>query len=194
MQYFEDHDPTGAVGIYLESFGNPRKFSRIARRLSLTKPVVVATADLTGHRLPPGHEVRTSRAPRGAVNAMLDNSGVIQAGNHDSLMDVLQVLATQPLPEGDRLGILSNSESMGRLLADAAESYGLQASRIIGDLSLEGTQAASQKRLTATLGQLLDEESVDAVAVCLQPSITSDHHDVCSALAQTAREHGKPLV
>lgn len=58
MQYFEDDDATRAVGIYLESFGNPASFSRIARRLSLTKPVVVATTDLMGHRLPPGHEVR----------------------------------------------------------------------------------------------------------------------------------------
>lgn len=194
MQYFEDHDGTGAVGIYLESFGNPRKFSRIARRLSLTKPVVVATGDLTGHRLPPGHEVRTSRAPRGAVDAMLDNSGVIKVGNHDSLMDVLQVLATQPLPAGNRLGILSNSASMGRLLADAGESQGLEPTRILGDLDLEGTRAASAKLLAQRLDELFADEGVDAVAVCLQPSITGHHHDFFDAISTTSRKSGKPLV
>lgn len=194
MQYFEDHEATSAVGIYLESFGNPRKFSRIARRLSLTKPVVVATGDLTGHRLPPGHEVRTSRAPRGAVDAMLDNSGVIKVGNHDSLMDVLQVLATQPLPSGNRVGVLSNSASMSRLLADAGEAQGLKPTRIVGDLDLEGTRAAAEKLLTETLTDLLDDELVDAVAVCLQPSITGHQHDFFGALSRTSAAHGKPLV
>lgn len=194
MQYFEDHEPTGAVGIYLESFGNPRKFSRIARRLSLTKPVVVATGDLTGHQLPPGHEVRTSRAPRGAVDAMLDNSGVIKVGNHDSLMDVLQVLATQPLPTGDNLGILTNSESMGRLLADAAESHGLAAGTVIGDVDMEGTRAAAEKNLRNRLAQLLEDETIDAVALCLRPSVTGHHHDFFRTISQTGSEYAKPLV
>ncbi|WP_300343153.1 GNAT family N-acetyltransferase [Nesterenkonia sp.] len=194
MQYFEDDESTRAVGIYLESFGNPRKFSRIARRLSLSKPVVVATGELTGHRLPPGHEVRTSRAPRGAVDAMLDNSGVIKVGNHDSLMDVLQVLATQPLPAGPRLGILANSASMGRLLADAAESHQLQPAAVVGDLDLEGTRAAAERSLTEALGRMLSDDDVDAVALCLQPNITGDQADFWPAVAETARQHSKPVV
>src|SRR5699024_939574 len=189
-----DHDPTGAVGIYLESFGNPRKFSRIARRLALTKPVVVATGDLTGHRLPPGHQVRTSRAPHGAVDAMLDNSGVIKVGNHDSLMDVLQVLATQPLPAGSSVGILSNSASMGRLLADAAESHGLSATKIIGGLDLEGTRSAAEKHLRAQLAQLFDDERIDAVAVCLQPTVSGHQHNFFRTISQAGSESGKPLV
>ncbi|NLS08795.1 GNAT family N-acetyltransferase [Nesterenkonia sp. MY13] len=194
MQYFEDDDATRAVGVYLESFGNPRKFSRIARRLSLTKPVVVATGDLSGHRLPPGHEVRLSRAPKGAVDAMLKNSGVIQAGNHDSLMDILEVLATQPLPAGNRLGILANSAAMGRLLADAAESHGLEPTTVISDLDLEGTRAVAQENLTTALAQLFEDDDVDSVAVCLQPSITGDHHDHSRAISMTAQQYTKPMV
>ena len=149
--------------------------------------MVVATGDLTGHQLPPGHEVRTSRAPRGAVDAMLDNSGVIKVGNHDSLMDVLQVLATQPLPTGDNLGILTNSESMGRLLADAAESHGLAAGTVIGDVDMEGTRAAAEKNLGNRLAQLLEDETIDAVALCLQPSVTGHHHDLPHHLADRQR-------
>lgn len=194
MQYFEDHEATSAVGVYLESFGNPRKFARIVRRLALTKPVVVGTSDLTGHRLPPGHEVRVSRAPRGAVDAMLDNSGVIKVGNHDSLMDVLQVLATQPLPSGNRLGVVANSPSIGRLLADAAESQSMEAVHVASDLDLEGPRARSEEVLTQALREMFDHEKVDAVALCLQPSITGHQHDYLDAISGVSAEYDKPLV
>lgn len=194
MQYFEDDQATRAVGVYLESFGNPRKFSRIARRLSLTKPVVVAASDLMGHRLPEGHDVRTSRAPRGAVEAMLDNSGVITVGNHDSLMDVLQVLATQPLPGGARLGVLSNSTSMAQLLADAAESQALEPAVVQGRLDVDGTRAQGTANLTQALAQMFENDEVDAVALCLQPTITGDHYDFSRAISETARQYTKPMV
>ncbi|OAX60290.1 hypothetical protein A5N15_06215 [Rothia kristinae] len=63
MQYWEDDPRTRAVCLYLESIGNPRKFSRIARRLARTKPVIVAKSEVTGRQLPPGHTGRTSSAP-----------------------------------------------------------------------------------------------------------------------------------
>ncbi|MDZ5078365.1 GNAT family N-acetyltransferase [Nesterenkonia sp. HG001] len=194
MQRLEDDEATRAVGISLESFGNPRKFSRIARRLSLTKPVVVATSDVTGRRLPPGHDVRTTSAPQGALDAMLENSGVIRCGNHDSLMDVLQVLATQPLPAGGRVGTLSNSPSMSRVLADAAEAHGLEAAHLDGSLDLEGTQREAAAALAEALDTMLGAEEVDAVAVCLQPSITGEHHDHSRTILETAQQHPKPVV
>ncbi|WP_188686476.1 bifunctional acetate--CoA ligase family protein/GNAT family N-acetyltransferase [Nesterenkonia cremea] len=194
MQYFEDDDATRAVGVYLESFGNPRKFSRIVRRLSRTKPVVVAKSDVMGRRLPPGHEVRTTRAPLGAVDAMLDHSGVVQVGNHDSLMDVLQVLATQPLPAGRRIAILSNSPSMSRVLADAAESQNLKPTRVVGDLDLEGTNREAGKALTRALSELLEDDDVDSVALCLQPSFTGEHVDRSRAISEISREYAKPVV
>ncbi|MBE1513472.1 bifunctional acetate--CoA ligase family protein/GNAT family N-acetyltransferase [Nesterenkonia halotolerans] len=194
MQYFEDDDSTRAVGVYLESFGNPRKFSRIARRLSRTKPVVVAKSDVMGRSLPPGHEVRTTRAPMGAVDSMLEHSGVIQVGNHDSLMDVLQVLATQPLPGGDRIGILSNSPSMGRILADTAETLGLTAVRVVGDLDLDLPRAAADAALAGALEELFIAEDIDAVALCLQPAVTGEHYDHSRLISQTARQHTKPMV
>jgi predicted CoA-binding protein/RimJ/RimL family protein N-acetyltransferase len=78
MQYWEDDADTSAVGLYLESIGNPRKFSRLARRLARIKPVIVAKSDAMGLRLPPGHAVRTTQAPAGALDAMLRQSGVIR--------------------------------------------------------------------------------------------------------------------
>ena len=194
MQYFEDDEATSAVGIYLESFGNPRKFSRIARRLSRTKPVVVAKSDVMGRRLPPGHEVRTTRAPQGAVDAMLEHSGVIQVGNHDSLMDVLQVLATQPLPAGQRLGILSNSSSLARLLADAGEGRGLTVTSVHGSLDLEGTYRRASQQLSEAVHQMLAAESVDALALCLQPRLDAEQRDFSAVIAEAADQYDKPVV
>lgn len=194
MQHFEDDPATRAVGLSLESLGNPRKFSRITRRLSLSKPVVVATSGVMGRSLPPGHDVRTTRAPAGAVDSMLEQSGVIPVGNHDSLMDVLQVLATQPLPVGGRLGVLADSPAMAAALADAAARHGLDPVRSDGDLALDGTRGQTEEAMAAALEAMLDDEDVDAVAVCRQPGLDGTHRDLTATIAAAARRHPKPVV
>ena len=100
MQYWEDDADTTAVGLYLESIGNPRKFSRLARRLARTKPVIVAKSDAMGLNLPPGHSVRTTQAPPEALDAMMRQAGVIRVGTIEELMDVAQIVSSQPLPAG----------------------------------------------------------------------------------------------
>ncbi|WP_010524132.1 GNAT family N-acetyltransferase [Nesterenkonia sp. F] len=194
MQHFEDDTATRAVGLSLESLGNPRKFSRIARRLSLSKPVVVATSGVMGRSLPPGHDVRTTLAPAGAVESMLEQSGVIPVGNHDSLMDVLQVLAGQPLPVDGRLGVLADSPAMAAALADAAARHGLHPVRSDGALTLDGTRRRAEETLAAALEAMLDDEDVDAVAVCLQPGLDGAHRDLTETIAAVARRHPKPVV
>ncbi len=194
MQHFEDDSATRTVGIHLESFGNPRKFVRIARRLSQAKPVVVSKSELMGVRVPPGHETRTTAAPPAAVDAMLERSGVIQTANSDSLMDVLQVLATQPIPAYPRLGILTNSPSMGRLLADSAEAEGLDPTRVDPDLCIEGTEDEARAALQQALQAQFDDDSVDAVALCLQPTIPGAQHDFYRAISDVARQQTKPMV
>ncbi|WP_147106904.1 bifunctional GNAT family N-acetyltransferase/acetate--CoA ligase family protein [Nesterenkonia populi] len=194
MQHFEDDAATRAVGIHLESFGNPRKFARIARRLSQAKPVVVSKSEVMGLRVPPGHETRTISAPAAAVDAMLQSSGVIQVANTDSLMDVLQVLATQPVPASPRLGILTNSPSMGRLLADAAEAEGLIPVRVDTGLCLEGTEEEARAALQHALQEQFDDDALDGVALCLQPTITGVQYDFYRAISQIARQQTKPMV
>ena len=100
MQFWADDDSTDVVGLYLESLGNPRKFSRVARRLSLIKPVIVVTAGRSGQVVPPGHAVRPTHAPPRTLAEMLRQSGVVRVENTHQLLDVAQVLAHQPLPAG----------------------------------------------------------------------------------------------
>src|SRR3954471_3255961 len=129
MQYWEEDPRTSVVGLYLESSGNPRKFSRIARRLARTKPVVVVRSGTSAFGVPPGHAVRESRAPAEAFDAMLRQSGCIRVGTVHELMDVAALLETQPLPQGPRVGVVANSEALGALVADACVGSGLSVPR-----------------------------------------------------------------
>ena len=202
MQYFEDDDSTTAVGVYLESFGNPRKFSRIARRLSRTKPVVVARSDVMGRRLPPGHETRTTQAPAGAVDSMLEQTGVIQVDNHDALMDLIQAVSCQPLPRGRRVGVVGNSPALNRVVADAAERHGLT---VVQTVEVEGldaehttsdAEAALDRAVRSAVAQS-DESSVDALLVVTQAGMQQNPGDaveLARCVEQAARDSQIPVL
>ncbi|MFB2571667.1 GNAT family N-acetyltransferase [Micrococcus sp. IITD107] len=202
MQYFEDDDSTTAVGLYLESFGNPRKFSRIARRLSRTKPVVVARSDVMGRRLPPGHETRTTQAPAGAVDSMLEQTGVIQVDNHDALMDLIQAVSCQPLPRGRRVGVVGNSPALNRVVADAAERHGLT---VVQTVEVEGmdaehttsdAEAALDRAVRSAVAQC-DESSVDALLVVTQAGMQQNPGDaveLARCVEQAARDSQIPVL
>src|SRR5699024_847903 len=111
--------------LYLESIGNPRKFSRLARRLAAVKPVVVVTAGRSGQVVPPGHVVRATQAPRGTLEEMMRQAGVIRAENTHQMIDIAQLLDTQPLPEGARVAVVASSPALAALVAEAAASAGL---------------------------------------------------------------------
>ncbi|QOD04914.1 GNAT family N-acetyltransferase [Pseudarthrobacter sp. BIM B-2242] len=194
MQFWEDDADTTAVGLYLESIGNPRKFSRIARRLARTKPVVVAKSETMGLRLPPGHAVRTTQAPAGALDAMMRQSGVIRVQTIEELMDVTQIVAGQPLPGGPRLTIFSNSQALGKVVADAAEAHGLTVDGIVTGVNLEAGMSLALPALRRSLQETLASESVHAVVAALLPvrGLTVDH--IAEVLAECSAAAGKPVI
>ena len=98
LQYWEEDDSTEVVLLYLESIGNPRKFSRVARRVSRRKPVIAVKSGRTTQGVPMGHAVRSMAAPQAAVDAMFRQAGVIQVDTLDEMFDVAQLVAHQPLP------------------------------------------------------------------------------------------------
>ncbi|WP_271394752.1 bifunctional GNAT family N-acetyltransferase/acetate--CoA ligase family protein [Neomicrococcus lactis] len=194
MQYWEDDERTKVVGLYLESFGNPRKFSRIARRLSQKKPVIVAKSDVMGLRLPPGHEVRTTQAPIGAVDAMLEQSGVIRVGTYEQLMDVAQIIESQPLPAGKGLGVLSNSRALGRAVADNAETKGFHVPVHDHGLTMTDGLTRSVPRLKHHLETILEREDVHSVIVTLLPSPGITEHAVADVISKAGEETGKTVI
>ena len=125
LQFWQEDDNTEVVLLYLESIGNPRKFSRIARRVSRTKPIVAVKSGGSTQGVPMGHTVTRSSAPQAAVDAMFSQAGVIQVNTLDEMFDVAQLLAHQPLPRGNRVSIVGNSDAVSLIVADAATSSGL---------------------------------------------------------------------
>jgi acyl-CoA synthetase (NDP forming)/L-amino acid N-acyltransferase YncA len=190
MQFWHDDEATAAVGLYLESVGNPRKFSRVARRLARRKPVIVVKSGASGFGVPPGHTVRRSEVPFEVVDSMLRQAGVIRVENVHQLFDVAQVTVEQPLPEGARIAIVGNSDALGTLAADACVSWGLQVAH--GPTSVH--PEAPVEEFTAALREAFADPEVDAVVASWVPPTATVDAAVATAVARTAAEGGKTCV
>ncbi|WP_328470291.1 bifunctional acetate--CoA ligase family protein/GNAT family N-acetyltransferase [Streptomyces sp. NBC_00448] len=169
LQYWQDDPDTDAVLMYLESFGNPRKFTRLARRTAVDKPVVVVKGALHSGAVPAGHEVPVTRIPDSTVSALFRQAGVMRVDTVTELLDAGLFLALQPLPAGDRVAVLGNSESLGLLTYDAALTAGLRPAAPI-DL----TTAAGPDDFAAALTAALADPGSDAVVVTAIPRVGTD--------------------
>ncbi|THJ67508.1 GNAT family N-acetyltransferase [Arthrobacter echini] len=194
MQFWEDDPSTRAVGLYFESIGNPRKFSRIARRLARTKPVIVAKSDVTGLQLPPGHAVRTSQAPSGALDAMLRQSGVMRVETTEQLMDIAQIVASQPLPRGSGVAVLSNSPALGKVVADAVEAQGMTVALLESSLQLDTGQSVALPALTSAVRKALEDDAVHALIVTTLPARGLSAESIAGRLQQCGELAGKPVI
>ncbi|MFE9679022.1 GNAT family N-acetyltransferase [Streptomyces sp. NPDC006259] len=163
LQYWYDDPDTDVALMYLESIGNPRKFTRLARRTAAAKPLVVVQG---AGSAPQGHAVRATRLPRATVSALLRQAGVIRVDTITELVDAGLLLARQPLPGGPRVAILGNSESLGLLTYDACLSEGLRPQP-----PLDLTTEASAQDFHAALAHALADETCDAVVVTAIPAI-----------------------
>ncbi|MFI1048975.1 GNAT family N-acetyltransferase [Streptomyces griseoruber] len=163
LQYWYDDPETDVALMYLESIGNPRKFTRLARRTAAAKPLVVVQGSGSA---PQGHAVRATRLPHATVSALLRQAGVIRVDTITELVDAGLLLARQPLPTGPRVAILGNSESLGLLTYDACLSEGL---RPLPPLDL--TTEASAEDFHAALARALADETCDAAVVTAIPAI-----------------------
>ncbi|MFB7908169.1 GNAT family N-acetyltransferase [Kitasatospora sp. NPDC056076] len=214
LQYWAEDEATEVVLLYLESFGNPRKFTRIARRLATAKPVVVVKGARHTGSLPPGHAVPATATGLhdATVDALFEQAGVTRVATITELFDTGELLAQQPLPPGDRVAVVGNSDSLGLLTYDACLSAGLRPCTPV-DL----TTAATGENFRIALDVALGDPAVDAViAVAIPPIGTSAHAfmggrltgpddpemgsddpEIATGLLEAgerARELGKPLV
>lgn len=189
MQYWDTDPDTDVVLLYLETFGNPRKFARVARRLARQKPVVAVK---TGRHVAAAPGLAASAQPidEAAVAAVFDQSGVIRVDSVDELFDAAQLLAHQPLPPGPRIGIVGNSTALGVLAADVVLAQGLFLARDPVDL---GT-ASGAEELRAAVADLLADDQCDALVVVFVPAVTTDPTDHARALAAAVRGAEKPVV
>ncbi|MEU9967156.1 bifunctional acetate--CoA ligase family protein/GNAT family N-acetyltransferase [Streptomyces malaysiensis] len=180
LQYWYDDPRTDVVLMYLESIGNPRKFTRLARRTAAVKPVVVVKGARHTGSAPTGHAVPTTRIPDATVSDLLRQAGVIRVDTVTELADAGVLLASQPLPAGPRVAILGNSESLGLITYDACLTEGL---RPLPPHDL--TTAAAPEDFRRALAEALTDDASDAVVVTAIPWVGDGS---ARALATAVRE------
>lgn len=187
LQHWEDDEQVDVIGLALESMGNPRKFTRIARRLTRRTPLIVLRPPGIDGAAPPGHDVRPSTLPRRALDQVLASAGVVQAETVEHLLDVVDVLGRQGIPHGPRVGLLSNTPALGAALRGAADQSGLQVVVDNRSVPLTADPRLVQRAFTsmAALGQadvviagVLDPLTGDPVEVIRQMALVARHSEV----------------
>ncbi len=211
LQYLEDDAGTDVVLLYLESFGNPRKFSRIARRVSRRKPIVAVKSgrSAAGVRAASSHTAAMA-TPDVAVDALFRQAGVIRVDTLDELFDMAVLLSTQPLPPGRRVAIVGNSGGPGILATDACDGAGLEvpelsaatqaALRLVVDPNgavanpVDLVAGATPAGYEAALRVLLAAEEVDAVIVVNTATFAAPPPEIAAVLRRVAAGAAKPIV
>uniref|UniRef100_UPI003D901013 bifunctional acetate--CoA ligase family protein/GNAT family N-acetyltransferase n=1 Tax=Gordonia sp. B7-2 TaxID=3420932 RepID=UPI003D901013 len=193
LQYWDTDTATDVVLLYLESFGNPRKFSRIARRVSRSKPIVAVKSG-KGAMTP----VRAARSGGASLDdqiarMVLEQAGVIQVDTIPELFDCATTFAFQPLPRGPRVRIIGNSSVLGSLAADTARGGGLE---VLDAIDLGA--GASEEQFESAVAEAMADPGVDAILVVFVPPVAVDadwHARALMAAANTPDADGKkPIV
>jgi acetyl coenzyme A synthetase (ADP forming)-like protein len=211
LEWWEDDEGTEVVLLYVESFGNPRTFARVARRVARRKPVLALKSGATaaGARAASSHTAALAGSET-AVDALFRQAGVIRAASLEELIDVATLLSTQPEPQGRRVGILTNAGGLGILCADACDAAGLEVpalapeteSALAALLSAEASVAnpvdmlggATPATYEAALATLVRDPRVDAAIVLFVPTVAATAADVAEAIARPSAEAEKPVL
>ncbi|WP_404816674.1 GNAT family N-acetyltransferase [Streptomyces thermolineatus] len=196
IQYWHDDPATDVVLMYLESFGNPRKFTRLARRTAAAKPLVVVKSGRHPGAVPAGHSVPHTRIPDSTVDALFRQAGVIRAQTVTDMLDTGLLLAFQPLPAGPRVAVLGNSESLGLLTYDACLTAGLSPRHPL-DLTTEAVPEDFRRALAAAVA----DPGCDAVVVTAIPRVDTAQdpdgrgdRELADALREAALGSDKPVL
>jgi len=211
LEYWEDDPETRVICMYLESFGNPRNFTQIAKRVSRSKPILVVKSGRTeeGARAASSHTGAIAGADL-TVSTFLSKCGVLRANTIDDLFNVARALDRCPLPEGNRVGILTNAGGPAIMATDACVNLGLRMAELSqqtrDDLrSFLPTEAsvsnpvdmiasASAKQYERALKCIAADSGVDAVLAINVTPLLASPYDVLEAVAQGAKHAGKPVL
>jgi acyl-CoA synthetase (NDP forming) len=185
------------VLLYLETFGNPRKFTRIARAMSRTKPIVAVKTGgtLPNERVTAGGRPAAARPAEATTDALLAQSGVIRVETPPELFAVARVLLCQPVPKGARVAVVSNSNGATRLAEDACARAGLDVTR-----TFAMTWTAQPADYERAVGDALQDEAVDSIVMVYAPPIRERRAEVGHAVVRATDRHaatggrGKPIV
>jgi acetyl coenzyme A synthetase (ADP forming)-like protein len=211
LEYWESDPRTSVILLYVESFGNPRRFGQIARRVGRHKPIAAVKSGRSGSgaRAASSHTGALAASDT-AVEALFRDAGVIRTDTVEELFHVGALLAHQPLPAGPRVAIVSNAGGPAILAADACEARGLSLARLaeatranltaflpaaasVGNpVDMLATASADDYRRALPL--LLEDPAVDSVLAIFIPPLVTQANDVAEAIAGAARGSRKPVL
>lgn len=214
LQYWEADEATHVVLLYLESFGNPRRFARIARRVARHKPIVAVKAGRTtaGAKAASSHTAALASSDRAAA-ALFAQTGIIRVDTLAQFFAVARLLSQQPIPAGNRIGLLTNAGGPAILAVDAAEAAGLRVAKLTETTQqrmrevlpsaasvanpVDMIASATPEHYRICLEALLDDPQVDAVLVIFIPPLVTPSTEVArviSAVAEQREPLTKPIV
>jgi acetyl coenzyme A synthetase (ADP forming)-like protein len=200
LQYWEQDPQTSVILLYLESFGNPRRFARIARRVSAGKPIVAVKSGRSsaGARAGASHTGALVATSDVTVDALFDQAGVIRTDTVHEQFDVAALLACQPVPKGGRVAIVTNAGGPGILCADACQAGGLDVvelpaklrKRLSGFLDrhaslsnpIDMIASASAESYRLTIEALASAGVCDAILAIFVPPLVTEAADVAAAI------------
>jgi len=211
LEYWQDDPNTDVVLLYLESFGNPRKFARVASRVARTKPILAMRSGTSrsGARAASSHTAALAGSDA-AVEALFWQAGVLRARTLEELLDAAVLLSSQPLPRGNRIAVVTNAGGLGILCADACEAAGLSlpplepatTAALARVVPVEASSANPVDLLgSATAGTyevalpiVLADPGIDAVIVLFVPPVVATTADVAAAIASVSATADKPIL
>jgi acetate---CoA ligase (ADP-forming) len=211
LEWWEDDEAAELVLLYVESFGSPRRFARIAQRVARRKPVLALKSGTTaaGARAASSHTAALAGS-EAAVDALFRQAGVIRARTLDELVDVAALLSSQPAPRGRRVAVLTNAGGLGILAADACDAAGL----VLPELAPEGAAelaaflpaeasianpvdmlgSATPQSYATALPVLLRDPGIDAVITLFVPAAQATAEGVAEQIARVAAGSEKPVL
>jgi acetyl coenzyme A synthetase (ADP forming)-like protein len=211
IQYWADDPRTDVILLYLESFGNPRRFAQIARRVARQKPIIAVKAGRSqaGARAASSHTGALA-ASDAVVDALFRQAGVIRTNTLEELFDIATLLAHQPLPGGPRVAVLTNAGGPGILAADACEANGLQlaplseatiaalrgflpaAASVANPIDMLASATPDHYRRATSL--LLAEPNIDSLLTIFIPPLVTKPDEVARAIVEGSAGTTKPVL
>src|ERR1700681_4504892 len=211
LQYAETDPDTDLVLLYLESFGNPRKFARIARRVARSKPIIAVKSgrSTAGARATSSHTGALLSASDATVDALFRQAGVIRTDTLAELFAVAALMSSQPAPNGKRVAIITNGGGPGILCADACEAEGLIVPPLPDDVvaglqqflppqasvrnPIDMIAAASADDYRRAIQTVAASDSIDAIVVIFIPPLVTQPSEVARAIRDAAETLPRPI-
>ncbi len=197
LEWCEEDERTAAVLLYVESFGDPQRFSRIARSVSREKPILAIKGRRSVELTRSQAQSQTASALRGdaVVDALLQHAGVLRFRSAEELFDTAQLFASQPLPRGRRIAILSNAPGVATIAADACVTRGLEVVHASDARYPHGLAVgAGPHEYAARIGELLLDVGIDALMVYYVDQHDGDPEGVLDAISAASCGQPKPVV